>query len=61
MKKQRNKQPAAAVAAPVPPLTPAPTLEEIQKRAYEIYLARGDAPGTALSDWSQAERELTRG
>lgn len=58
MKKQRKTRPTAS--APVPPPRPPPTLEEIQKRAYELYLARGDAPGNALSDWLQAEHELTQ-
>jgi hypothetical protein len=35
-----------------------PTLEEIEVRAYEIYLKRGDADGVALEDWLAAEREL---
>jgi hypothetical protein len=35
-----------------------PTRNEIRIRAYEIYIARGDAPGDALSDWLAAEREL---
>jgi len=34
------------------------TDEQIRSRAYEIYLARSGAPGDALSDWVQAEREL---
>ncbi len=33
-------------------------IEEIRTRAYEIYLARGAAPGLELDDWLQAEREL---
>ena len=37
----------------------APTSEQIQQRAYEIYLEREGAPGDPLSDWIQAERELT--
>jgi len=36
----------------------APTQEEIQLRAYEIYLERRGAPGNELEDWVQAEREL---
>jgi hypothetical protein len=32
----------------------------IRFRAYELYLARGDQPGSALDDWLQAERELGR-
>jgi len=32
--------------------------EEIKRRAYEIYLERGEEPGRHLEDWLQAEREL---
>jgi hypothetical protein len=35
--------------------------EEIRLRAYEIYLERGEQPGSELDDWLQAERELKRG
>jgi len=35
--------------------------EEIRRRAYEIYLERGQQPGRELDDWLQAERELERG
>ena len=35
--------------------------EEIRRRAYEIYLERGEQPGCDLDDWLQAERELERG
>jgi len=35
--------------------------EEIRRRAYEIYLERGEQPGHELDDWLQAERELERG
>jgi hypothetical protein len=35
-----------------------PTTDQIQWRAYEIYLARHGAPGNELQDWMQAEREL---
>jgi len=31
--------------------------EFIQRRAYEIYMRRGQAPGHELEDWLQAERE----
>lgn len=34
------------------------THEEIQLRAYEIYLERGSRPGNPLDDWVRAEREL---
>ena len=41
--------------------TPARTLQvdEIARRAYEIFLARGGAPGRDLDDWLQAETELS--
>ena len=32
--------------------------QEIKRRAYEIYLGRGEEPGRDLEDWLQAEREL---
>jgi hypothetical protein len=35
--------------------------EEIRRRAYEIYLERGEQPGRELDEWLQAERELKRG
>jgi hypothetical protein len=35
--------------------------EEIRRRAYEIYLERGENSGNELEDWLQAERELQRG
>ncbi len=36
----------------------APSQEDIALRAYEIFLRRGDAPGSDIEDWLQAEREL---
>lgn len=35
-----------------------PTVEDLNRRAYEIYLSR-NGHGDALSDWLQAERELS--
>jgi hypothetical protein len=35
--------------------------EDIRRRAYEIYLERGEQPGGELDDWLQAKRELERG
>jgi DUF2934 family protein len=32
---------------------------EIQRRAYQIYLERGEQPGLDLDDWLLAERELS--
>jgi hypothetical protein len=34
--------------------------ERIQKRAYELYEARGATPGQALEDWTKAEAEILR-
>ena len=36
-----------------------PTREEIELRAYEIYLKRGGEKGNELDDWFAAEKELT--
>ena len=35
-----------------------PTHEEIELRAYQIYVERGGAQGNDLEDWLQAEFEL---
>jgi len=35
-----------------------PAREEIERRAYELYLARGEVQGYDQDDWLQAEREL---
>ena len=35
-----------------------PTFEQIQLRAYEIYIQRGRQDGLDLDDWFQAEKEL---
>jgi len=35
-----------------------PTEEQIRRRAYQIYMARGCTPGDPTADWLQAEREL---
>jgi hypothetical protein len=32
--------------------------QHIERRAYEIYQARGGSHGSDLDDWLQAEREL---
>ena len=35
-----------------------PLEEQIRRRAYELYVERGDASGSELGDWLQAEREI---
>jgi uncharacterized membrane protein len=37
----------------------APMHEQIARRAYELYLKRGQEPGDAREDWLTAENELT--
>ena len=53
---QRTVGAATPTDQALPPY--APTLEEIQERAYEIYVQRGRIDGFDLADWSQAEEEL---
>jgi hypothetical protein len=38
-----------------------PTHEQIARRAYELFLARGGKHGRHEDDWHQAERELKLG
>lgn len=40
------------------PAAGGPTVEQIRRRAFEIYLQRNGTPGTPESDWRQAEIEL---
>ena len=37
-----------------------PTHDQIERRAYQIYLERGARPGNEVDDWLRAERELER-
>jgi hypothetical protein len=37
---------------------PAATAEDVARRAYDLYLARGREDGHDVEDWFQAEREL---
>jgi hypothetical protein len=34
------------------------TRQQIERRAHEIWIARGGSPGRELDDWLQAEQEL---
>jgi hypothetical protein len=36
-----------------------PSFEEIAKRSYELYLARGGVSGHEIEDWLTAEAELS--
>jgi hypothetical protein len=35
-----------------------PTRDDVARRAFELFQARGEAPGYDLENWLQAEREL---
>jgi hypothetical protein len=37
-----------------------PAKDEIEERAYEIFIARGAQDGDDVSDWLEAEKELKR-
>jgi hypothetical protein len=37
----------------------APTHEQIARRAYELYLARGRVDGFEREDWMEAEKQLS--
>ena len=61
--------PKAAVSTPKKTTTPTPTkrttarkasFEEIQNRAFFLFLERGGNEGRELDDWFQAERELSK-
>ena len=62
---KRNKnsehQTTSTQAASEFPVSNSPSHEEIRRRAYEIYIERGEQPGTELDNWLQAEHELERG
>jgi Protein of unknown function (DUF2934) len=45
-------------AAPPVNVVPINLEDEIRRRAYELYLLRGTAPGSEAEDWLTAEREI---
>ncbi len=49
---------ALADGAPLSPGGGAVSFEAVQRRAYELFLARGGRHGADLADWLAAEREL---
>lgn len=57
-----KRKPAAtgrtAKKAKATPPRPAPSHEEISRRAYELFQQRGGAHGYEHEDWVRAEREL---
>ncbi|ATB41856.1 hypothetical protein CYFUS_007332 [Cystobacter fuscus] len=55
-----KKETPAVQAAPAPTRS-RPSAEQISRRAYELFLARGGEHGHHDEDWVQAERELQLG
>ena len=55
---RRSKQPSIEVGREEGPEVNPAREQEIRRRAYELYLERGEEPGHDLEDWLQAEREL---
>jgi hypothetical protein len=57
-----EKEAPKTTGTPTPaPVRSGPTHEQIARRAYEIFLARGGQHGHHEQDWFQAERELRLG
>lgn len=56
--KETGKAPSTPTTAPA---RNGPSHEQIARRAYEIFLARGSKQGNPEQDWFQAERELRLG
>ncbi len=48
----------ALARAKKPAIEMLPREERIRRRAYELYLRRGNQPGSEIDDWLQAEREI---
>jgi hypothetical protein len=57
-KHARTQTDDKAEQAPPQEGPPAPTPEQIRRRAHEVYISRGGAPGQDWDDWLQAEAEL---
>jgi Protein of unknown function (DUF2934) len=55
---RENKAPKASPVGAEKIGEPLPTRAEIARRAYEIFLERGEVHGRDLDDWFQAEHEL---
>ncbi len=51
-------KPVNVKAAPVAGKAHEPTPEEIQTRAFEIYVSEGCKAGSDLENWLRAEKEL---
>ena len=52
-----RQKPATQSAGP-PAVSKRPRTEDIERRAYQIYVGRGGSDGHDLDDWLQAERQV---
>ena len=57
-KKPHNSKADTTQAAIPEQIMPDDFRERIAKRAYELYLERGNRPGCDVEDWVDAEREM---
>jgi hypothetical protein len=48
----------APARAKEPPIETLSLEERIRRRAYELYVQRGNQSGSELDDWLQAEQEI---
>ena len=51
----------ASARAKETPIEALPLEERIRRRAYELYVDRGNQSGSELDDWLQAEEEILQG
>jgi len=58
MKEAGKKRAGGAAGRKASAEAASPSSEEIARRAYEIFRARGGGPGHEAEDWLQAEKEL---
>lgn len=50
----------APARAKEPPSQTLSLEEQVRRRAYELYVERGNQSGSELDDWLQAEEEILR-
>ena len=48
----------ASARAKEPPIETLALEERVRRRAYELYVLRGNESGSELEDWFQAEKEI---
>lgn len=58
---ERTEEKKPMASAPASKPVGAPTQDQIARRAFEIFQARGGIHGNPEHDWHQAERELKLG